>query len=78
MTAHRSPFDFESIDAWLHEWVDERFAHVASASRVLVEHAVEHVDRLVEDVVADASEVARRAADLFDDIVASFDEHDPN
>ena len=68
MTAHGSPFDLRSLDEWL--------AGIAAASRVLVEHAVDHVDRLVEDVIADANDVARRAVALFDDLVASLDERD--
>jgi hypothetical protein len=69
MRPHDSAEGLGSLEAWL--------AGIADASRTLVEHAVGHVDRLVEDVLADATDVARRAADLFDDLVASLDERDP-
>lgn len=68
MTRHGSPFDLGALDEWLEE--------VAAASRTLIAHVVDHVDRLVEDVVSDANEVARRAVDLFDDVVASLHERD--
>jgi hypothetical protein len=69
MRPHDSAEGFGSLEAWRADIVD--------ASRTLVEHAVGHVDRLVEDVLADATDVARRAADLFDDLVASQGERDP-
>jgi hypothetical protein len=68
MRPHDSPFDLGSKGEWL--------AGIADASRALVEHATDHVDRLVEDVIADAKDVARHAADLFEDIIASQGERD--
>ncbi len=68
MRPHDSAEGLGSLDEWL--------AGIADASRALVAHAAGHVDRLVEDVIADAADVARRAADLFADLVASLDESD--
>jgi len=64
----RHEFGFETRP--LEEWLDE----VVVASRQLLDRAADRVDRLVEDVLRDASEVARTASDLLDDFLASVDE----
>lgn len=61
-------FDVRALEDWLED--------VALLSRKLVDHAVDRVDRLVEDVLRDADEVARRAVDLFDGFLASLDERE--
>jgi hypothetical protein len=64
----RHEFGFETGP--LEEWLDD----VVVASRQLLGRAADRVDRLVEDVLRDASEVARNASDLLDDFLGSLDE----
>jgi len=64
----RHEFGFESRP--FEEWIDD----VVVASRKLLDRAADRVDRLVEDVLRDASEVARTASDLLDDFLESFDD----
>jgi hypothetical protein len=68
MRRHDFGFDRGPLERWLDDLV--------LASRRLVDHTVDRVDRLVGDVLRDADEVARRAVDLFDGFVASLHERD--